>query len=273
MEYGLIRSSGKGYGEVYFLSPKLENNYSIVEDMEKKLRMVFKSPMVYRKILERTYEGIIILDEHKYIIFINKSAQDITRSSFEEMIGEDIEKILGSDIKKYLTEVQTKDEFLEKHMDLVDSSGDKISLAISFDSIGDENKCFSVILRDITEEKKNREILDAVMDNSEHSIAYSDLNFDLVCVNSEYSKMTEYPSKEKIIGKNHFDLFPTPDGSEIFDINFDTVDGCTIKDKYQIKCFENDLIWTLKPVKNKDNGIKGFIISSDQNDGLDQFDL
>jgi len=94
LDYGLIESTGQGYGKVYFLSPMLEDNYEMLEDIERKLHTVFRSPMIYRKVVENTHEGIMILNEDKDIIFVNKSAQDITGYDSEELRGCNVERVI-----------------------------------------------------------------------------------------------------------------------------------------------------------------------------------
>ncbi len=107
MDYDLIESSGEGYGQVYFLSPKPENNYQFLEDIKVKLKTVFNSTELYKKIVEQTREGIMILDKNKEIIFGNESAEMIIGYKDQEMHGKNIEKIFYNLIStKCLTKYQ-----------------------------------------------------------------------------------------------------------------------------------------------------------------------
>jgi len=50
-------------------------------------------------------------------------------------------------------------------------------------------------------------VLDAIIENSTASIAYLDTNFTFIKVNSLYVKDSGF-TKEELLGKNHFALFP-----------------------------------------------------------------
>ncbi|MFO7792589.1 MAG: PAS domain S-box protein [Candidatus Saliniplasma sp.] len=269
LEYDLIVSSGDGYGKVYFLSEKLEENYEILQDMKSKLHTVFKSPKLYKKIVQQTRDGIIILDENTDIIFLNNSAEKITGYKDEELLGNNIEKLLEFDSKDSLEQLLTKGEFFEKKAEIISKSGEIKNLVFSLHSFcfnGEKNKGFSLLMKDITKETKQRDVLDALMDHSEVMMAYLNTDFDLLYVNFAYAKYTDHSPKE-LIGKNHFDLFPNGENKKIFNKVLENEEPVSVKDQQLIHMDGSDqkgIHWSLEPIKNDGDKVKGLILSSYQ---------
>jgi len=273
LDYDLVTSSGEGYGKVYFLSPRLEKNYQMLEDIEIKLDTISKSPKLYEKVVKQTHEGIIILDEHKDIIFINKSAQEITGYEDKELLGRNIDVLIESDIQRSLEKVLISDEYVEKVMRLKTKSGEKrtISTTLDYFSYEDkEQKIYCILMRDITEKTKQKDILDALMKNSEVRVAYLNTAFDILYVNSAYAKMTDHTLGE-LIGKNHFKLFPDKKNEEIFKEVVEKGEKSSIMDRplFSLDGSESEgTYWTLDPVKSSKGEVKGLILSQWKNHDL-----
>lgn len=269
LEYGIIESSGEGYGQVYFISPKLEENYDMLKDMKKKLKKVFKSSQLYEKVVEQTHEGVVILDENKNNIFLNNSAKKITEYNDEDVLGKDIESILGSEIKETLEkELTISDGTFEKMVDMKTKSGEnrKVILTMNYFYLdGKEHKGYSILIRDVTKEIKQEEILNALKTHSKIMFAYLDRDFDIMYANSNYIKKTDH-DEDELIGKNHFEIFPNDENRKIFEEVLDDGDGNgrIIKDQ---PLFDDDLnnsdglSWVLEPHKNDGKEVEGLILS------------
>jgi len=269
LDYDLVVSSGEGYGKVYFLSPKLEENYEVLQNMKTKLHTVFKSPKLYKKIVQQTREGIILLDENYDVIFLNRSAQKITGYKDEELIGKGIDNVLNFCSKDNLEQLMAEDEFVEKKAEIVSKSGEIKNLVVSLYSFyfdGKKLRGFSLLLKDITKETKQREILDAFMDHSEVMMAYLNTEFDLLYVNSAYAKNTDHTPKE-LIGKNHFDFFPNGENKKIFNRVLENEEPVSVKDQQLINLDGSDqkgIHWSLEPIKNDGDEVKGLVLSAYQ---------
>ncbi len=269
--YDLITSSGEGYGNVYFLSPKLEKNFKWVEEMKKKLQTVSKSPKLYQDLVEQTHEGIIILDENKEVIFVNESAEKIIGYDKEELLGGSIDFLVVFDIYENLNSVLKENEFIEKETQIITKSGEMKNVILIMDSFrfkGGEFQGFSLLFRDVTEEKKQREILDALMEHSRAMMVYLDPDFNIVYVNSAYAERTDYRTEE-LVGKNHFDLFPNEENEEIFREVRDSGESVSFTDKSfshpsdpegEISYWN----WTLEPVKDADDEVRGLVLSLEE---------
>ncbi|MBS3815962.1 MAG: PAS domain S-box protein [Candidatus Thermoplasmatota archaeon] len=266
-EYDLIDKSGEGYGKVYFLSPKMEENYDMLERMKGKLQTVSKSPKLYEKVVEQIHDALILLDENKDIILTNKSAEEITGYKDEDLLGKNIETLLDSDIHQDLVEeVLRRDEFVKKMINIETKSGETKNVIVTLDYFhfdGDGDKGFSLIIKDVTREAEQREVLNALMDHSEVMMAYLNLDFDLVYVNSAYAKNTDH-SPEELVGMNHFDLFPDGEKKKIFQGVIEEGEPKSIEDSGLFEpegCDDEDIYCSLEPVKNEKDSVKGLVLS------------
>ena len=102
------------------------------------------------------------------------------------------------------------------------------------------------------------------MDHSEVMLAYLDLDFNLVYVNSAYAQRTDH-SSEELVGKNHFDLFPGGENKKIFQEVIDEGEKRSVKDKDLLDSSasrKEGIYWSLEPVKDDGGKIKGLVLSS-----------
>ncbi len=63
--------------------------------------------------------------------------------------------------------------------------------------------------------KRDRDILNTVMDNTATHIAYLDTQFNCLFVNGRYAAKANLPTTE-LVGRNHFDLFPAAGDATLF---------------------------------------------------------
>ena len=270
LDHDLIERSGEGYGDVYFLSPRLEENFYVLEEMEEKLETVSRSSELYEKVVEQTHDGLILLDEHKDIIFINKRSEEITRYEEEDLLGVNIEKLLEPRIHQNLEkEILEKEEFVEKMMDIETNDGEIKTIRITMDyfciSENDHDyNGYSLLINDVTKEKTQRKILDALMSHSEVMMAYLDLDFNLVYANSAYAEKTDHPPEE-LVGKNHFELFPNGENKKLFKKVIEEGDPVSVKDRDLMQPENSDqqgLYWSLEPAKDDEGDVEGLVLSS-----------
>ncbi len=265
-EHELIESSGEGYGDVYFLSPKLEKNFELLEEMKNKLETVSESPKLYQKVIEQSHEGIILIDENRDIIFLNNSAKEITGYEDEDLLGKNIETLFKSNIERSLDQVINEDDFMEEIVKIEPKDGEKKTVLTTIDYFlldKEKHNGFSLLMRDVTEEEKRKDILDALMENSRVIIAYLDANFDLLYVNSAYAEKAD-SSPEELTGKNHFDLFPDEKNRKIFQEALELRESRYIEERPLLQNDDSDkeqIFWSVQPVEREDEEIKGLILS------------
>ena len=109
------------------------------------------------------------------------------------------------------------------------------------------------------------DVLYAVMENTDTALAYLDRDFAFVAVNSSYALSSGH-SREELIGKNHFDLFPDEENEAIFRSARETGERV----EYRAKPFEfhdqpwrgvTYWDWSLTPVRGRDGQLKGLALS------------
>jgi len=112
--------------------------------------------------------------------------------------------------------------------------------------------------------EQERNLLQTVMENTRAHLAYLDADFTFVTVNSAYAEGSGH-SREELIGRNHFDLFPHAENQAIFERVRETGEPVT----FHARPFEfpdqpgravTYWDWSLVPVKEK-GAVRGFVFS------------
>lgn len=162
VEHEIITPSGKGdYGEVYFLSPSMENNLEVYEDLKQNQEEMETSTEIYHSILEQTHNGVMVIDEEKDVIFVNEKGASITGYPEKDLLGDSIDFFTEEDfLEKGIEKVSDGEEFSSVETDAFTKSGEKICLRVTLDRIKNEDTLvYSLIFEDITEKKKKEEKL------------------------------------------------------------------------------------------------------------------
>ena len=159
--------------------------------------------------------------------------------------------------------------------------GDR-TIELSFTPIQTE-RCVNVYGRDETEHRSQietdraeldrlnhrlaaeRDVLRAVMEHTETQLAYLDRDLNFVEVNTPYAIGSGH-SREELIGRNHFDLFPNAENQAIFERVRDT--GVPVD--YRARPFEfadqperglTYWDWTLRPVRDEKGQVGGLVLA------------
>ena len=113
--------------------------------------------------------------------------------------------------------------------------------------------------------EKERHTLQMIMEHTHAQLAYLDPGFNFVRVNSAYAQGSGY-REEKLIGRNHFDLFPHPENQAIFEQVRDTGQPVRFEARPFVYPNRPELgttywDWTLVPVKDEDGEARGLVLS------------
>jgi PAS domain S-box-containing protein len=158
-----------GYGEVYFLTPEMEGNIELFNDIVKKFTISKKltsfrsSPKFFRSVMEQTHDAVIIINDEGQVFFANDSAEKLYGFTKNEISGQVLhifpdEKLQDDLIKK----VTSGEQVTAYETELRHNSGKKIIVNLTMDAIKDENDKiigFSLLSRDITDHKIAEEAL------------------------------------------------------------------------------------------------------------------
>jgi len=159
----LTPSSSPGYGEVYFLSPELEQNYEVFRNIAGKLKNQSSHYVLSQNFIEQTHDAVMITDAGGQVIFWNRSAERLLGYSEKEVLGHPMSFF---DNPEFLTrafkEVAEKNEARVQEVIGKDNSGKLLELEISIGGItNDEGQivAYSILARDIGVRKRNEERL------------------------------------------------------------------------------------------------------------------
>jgi PAS domain S-box-containing protein len=153
-----------GYGEVYFLTPQMEGNIEIFNDIVKKFTISRKltdfqsSPKFFKNVMEQTHDAVIIINNEGQVFFWNASAEKLYGFPEKEIWGHTLqifpdEKLQEDLIKK----VSDGEQIVAFETKLKHKSGKEIYVTLTMDAIKDENSNiigYSLLSRDITDHKK-----------------------------------------------------------------------------------------------------------------------
>ncbi len=113
--------------------------------------------------------------------------------------------------------------------------------------------------------QKERDVLQAIMENTQAQLAYLDPQFNFIRVNLAYAQGCGH-SVEELIGANHFTLFPSAENQAIFEQVRDTGEPT----RFQAKSFDfpgqpergtTYWDWTLMPVHGARGQVQGLVLS------------
>ena len=119
---------------------------------------------------------------------------------------------------------------------------------------------------DLSQElQKERDRLDAIIENTNTQLAYLDNQFNLLRVNSAYANGVG-KKIEDVIGNNYFDLFPDSENQKVFEMVRDSgqpveYDAKTLEDPYQPEQGITYCDWSLTPVKGQYGEVQGLVLS------------
>jgi PAS domain S-box-containing protein len=153
----VISSKSSGYGEVFFLSPQLEENFELFEDLIKKTNIA-SSHTFFQNVIEQTNTAVILIDKDGETFFWNAAAEKLFGYKVTEVMGKRIQIFLYS---KFLEDI-VKTAMRGKKSAAFDTnakhkSGEIFDINARIDPIRDTEDSiigFSILAQDITEQKK-----------------------------------------------------------------------------------------------------------------------
>ena len=155
----LVSSSRTGgYGEVYFLTPEMEGNMDVFQDVIKKLTDFTTSKKFFQKVMEQTPDAVMIINEDSDVYFWNNGAERIFGYKEGEVIGKTIP--IFPDIEDYgrlIEKVVHGEQIVALETKLMHKSERPIEVSLTIDGIKDEDDKiigYSIISRDITGRKR-----------------------------------------------------------------------------------------------------------------------
>lgn len=176
LENELVNSSRTGrYGEVYFLSPEMEKNMDIFNDVIKKLEDFTSSPKFFQHVIEQTNYAIIILNPELEVFFWNLSAENIFGYDNKDIVGEKFPLMPNARIRdKLFHKAENGETVSGVETKFKSEDGELIDVSLNIDPIVDDNGSligYSVLTRDISDRKKAEEELQKHRDHLEEMVS------------------------------------------------------------------------------------------------------
>jgi PAS domain S-box-containing protein len=220
--------------------------------------------------------GIAMADLEGRVIYANPTCLSMWDYEEEEVLGKHVTAFFAdvteaeAALKAILEEEAWQGEVKAKRRD-----GSAFDVQVSANLVTDADGtpvCMMASFVDITDMKiiqealkREEQIRRTIMENTGTQLAYLDSEFNFVMVNSAYAKGSGH-TKEELIGKNHFALFPSGENRAIFEQVRDTGKSVVYFDKpfEFIDQSERGVTywdWTLIPVKDFSGKVQGLVLS------------
>lgn len=117
-------------------------------------------------------EGIIVVNEEGWIIFLNRSAEQITGWTMEEMLGKSINDLLHLSVgKEQFSEYLAQPASLRPPVNITNRHGHDLTLAVTtscFDSPDANSPRTAMVIRDITAEDTTQKLRSYFLANISH---------------------------------------------------------------------------------------------------------
>lgn len=159
MKNEIVTSSRTGgYGEVYYLTPEMDQNMAIFNSIVRKLTDITKTPGFYRNIMEQTKVPIVIVDPEGVVSFWNTAAETMFGYTGEEMVGHPI--ILFQDageLEELIDRLGGGEDIAFHETRFTTMNGNILDVSLSMDPIEDDaggTLGITLLVRDITERKE-----------------------------------------------------------------------------------------------------------------------
>ncbi|MFH1196625.1 MAG: PAS domain S-box protein [bacterium] len=211
----------------------------------------------YRRIVETAHEGILGIDEHHFITYVNDRMAETFGYEISGMIGQKIEEfIFEEDLSDHKIKMENRqqgaNEIYERRFKM--KTGDEIWMLVSASAINDEDGTFLGsfgMFTDITDRKKTEEALKTseekfrrIYDDSPVGALVVDIDQRFTSVNKAFCDFLGYP-KDELIGKKISDITFEDDmligQSEIKKMLLGELDTAQVEKRYVRK--NGEIVW------------------------------
>src|SRR5258708_7955893 len=202
----------------------LAEHQSAVQELKLAQAAVREGQDRLNAIIQSAMDAIVTVGEEQRIVLFNAAAEKMFGCPASEALGNSIERFIPERFRK--THASHIHRFSEtgttsRAMGTLGAiwgrraDGEEFPLEASISQVETGGKkLFTVILRDITERRatedalrQNRQLLQAVIDNSSAVIYVKDLQGRYLLVNRRYSELFHI-SNEAMLGRTDYDVFP-----------------------------------------------------------------
>ncbi|RJP75259.1 MAG: PAS domain S-box protein [Candidatus Zixiibacteriota bacterium] len=227
---------------------------------------------------------VVLLVRHRdgRLLEANDAALAAYGYTYDELLARTIFDLRPADgeslIRAQLDKARDNGVLFEAEHRRKDGSTFPVEISSHAVTVGGE-VCLLSVVRDISQRRRMREqietlagslqqerdVLNAIMENTDTHLAYLDAGFHFVHVNSAYVRGSGH-RREELIGRHHFELFPDAENQAIFEKVRDTGEPIRFTEKPfafpdQPERGTTWWDWTLIPVKDDRGRLQGLAFS------------
>ncbi|WP_292366216.1 MULTISPECIES: PAS domain-containing sensor histidine kinase [unclassified Methanoculleus] len=259
------------------------------KESEEKYRRLEQEHRHYRELFDLAPDGYFVCDPRGTILDVNRAGTLLLGRERESLIGTPSTDSIAPECREACRALIARlasgasEPLRGIEVWVLPATGKPVPVSLSATAVRDDRGALTEIrwlARDITRRKQidaererllaadlaeERDLLRTVMEYTDVHLAYLDAEFRFVRVNTAYAEGSRY-SKEELLGRKHFDLFPNPENQAIFQRVRDTGEAFRIyakpfvyKDQPERGTTYWD--WSLVPVKDAKGDVQGLVFS------------
>lgn len=220
-------------------------------------------PIAREKLMDRSGDGMIVLDSRNYIIDINESAARLLNLTVASLLGKKLADYLPN--AKFLSREALEEE-LSTELEIEAPTPRFFDVLVTPLFEGQKTIIGSlVVLRDITKRRQNELrllLLNQTVEQSPNSVVITDLDGNITYVNSAFTAITGYSAKE-VLGKKTSILKSGYMSKEVYENLWQTIlSGKTWEGELNNIKKGGELFWEntrIAPLLNQDGEISNFV--------------
>ena len=220
-------------------------------------------PIAREKLMDRSGDGMIVLDSRNYIIDINESAAKLLNLTVASLLGKKLADYLPD--AKFLSREALEEE-LSTELEIEAPTPRFFDVLVTPLFEGQKTIIGSlVVLRDITKRRQNELrllLLNQTVEQSPNSVVITDFDGKITYVNSAFTAITGYSAKE-VLGKKTSILKSGYMSKEVYENLWQTIlSGKTWEGELNNMKKGGELFWEntrIAPLLNQDGEISNFV--------------
>lgn len=159
LQNGIIEGSGtEGYGQVYYLSKEMNDNYDVFEKVVKRFSDIKTSPHMFENIIEQTHDAVFFLEGGGRVLYLNESAERLYGYSEDDILGKGLDIFIDPGLLEKILDPKAG----EREIGPLDTkgrtkSGETVDINVHVETVEDaEGETVGIYLlsRDIRERKR-----------------------------------------------------------------------------------------------------------------------
>lgn len=205
------------YASDLFASLKEQTQKKLLTDIEEQRQS--ETLKKYEEFFQRAFDGIIVLDRHYRVLYLNPAGEQITGYASRGLINNSLMDIVSETDRRLLTgileEVKDQGTACSFDLSLITTSGDPVVVSVSPSAVLVDNALIVLSFRDVTEARTlenelrtTKEFLERLIDSTVDAIVATDVDGRIILFNKGAERIFCFSSVD-VVGKFLLkDLFP-----------------------------------------------------------------